>query len=98
MEQITLLTKAEAAQLLNVSETTVERLISGGRLPVYRISRACTRLDRADVLAYIRSRRSKAADLRSRRVVGPKDLRAMSRRPGGPSGYEPGMKVVDPRG
>lgn len=96
MEQITLLTKAEAAQLLNVSETTVERLINSGQLPVYRISRACTRLDRADVLAYIQSRRSKAADLRQRRVVGPKDIRA--RQQAGPSGYRPGMKVVDPRG
>ena len=50
MGQIDLLTKEETAELLAVSETTVERLIAAGHLPAYRIGRAITRIDRADVV------------------------------------------------
>lgn len=91
-----LMTKAQVAELLAVSETTVERLIRGGQLRAYRIGPHCTRLDREEVLRYVRSREIKvAAARRSVRVLGPKDLRR-----GGVdnSGYYPGMKVVDPRG
>ena len=43
MEKLELLTKAEVAELLTVSETTVERMIAAGQLPAYRIARAVTR-------------------------------------------------------
>lgn len=93
MEQITLLTKAETAELLRVSESTVERLIRAGKLPCYKINRQCTRIDRAEALAYLRSRMSNAAALRATRPAGPKDLR---RPRAGTHGYKPGDIVADP--
>ena len=98
MDRIELLTKAEAAEILHVSDATVERLIAGGQLPVYRIARAVTRIDKGDVYEYLESRRVKAANLRQTRIVGPKDLRRQKRLDDMPSGYYPGMKGVDPRG
>ena len=88
-----LLTRAQAAELLTVSEDTVDRLIAGGKLPAYRISPRVVRLDRADVLAYMESRRQRASEL------GKKITRIRSRQEpdrGGVnnSGYYPGMKVV----
>lgn len=93
-EHIELLTKAEVAELLKISEDTVEKLIRGGQLPAYRIAKTCTRIDRADVMEYLESRRSRAAALqRKTRVRVPQEIRR-----GGinNSGYYPGMKVVDP--
>ena len=88
-----LLTRAQAAELLTVSEDTVDRLIAGGKLPAYRISPRVVRLDRADVLAYMESRRQRASALAK-----PKGRPRPSREPnrGGVnnSGYYPGMKVV----
>ena len=88
-----LLTRAQAAELLTVSEDTVSRLIASGQLPAYRISPRVIRLDKADVLAYMESRRQRAMAL-----VKPKGRTRPSREPnrGGVnnSGYYPGMKVV----
>lgn len=99
MEQITLLTKAEAAELLHVSETTVNRLLAARKLPCYRINKQCVRLDRRAVLDYLESRQISAASLRQTRVIGPKDLRRSDPRERvRGSGYYPGMKVVDPNG
>lgn len=94
-EKIELLTKAEVAQMLTVSEDTVERLIRGGQLPAYRIAKTCTRIDRADALAYLASRRVKAASLRKSAVT----MAAINRQRRIrelPCSYKPGDKVVDP--
>lgn len=58
---IELLTKAEAAELLTVTEDTLDRLIRGGQLTAYRIGKGIIRLDRADVISYMESRRQRAA-------------------------------------
>ena len=92
---IELITKAEAARMMAVSETTVERLIAGGQLPAYQMARACTRLDRADVEAYIESRRVRSSALAAQvRPIGVKDLRRRREIEALPCGYVKGMKVV----
>lgn len=94
-EKIELLTKSEAAEILAVSEDTVERLIRGGQLPAYRIAKTCTRISREDLLVYLDSRRVKAAALRKTGV----SMAAVNRQRRArelPCGYKPGMKVVDP--
>lgn len=96
-EKIELLTKAEVAELLTVSEDTVERLIRGGQLPAYRIAKTCTRIDRADAMAYLESRRVRAAGLR-KTAVSMAALNRQRRARELPCGYVPGMKVVDPNG
>ena len=88
-----LLTRAQAAELLTVSEDTVDRLIAGGKLPAYRISPRVVRLDRADVLAYMESRRQRAGEL-SRKVTRIRGRREPDRGGVNNSGYYPGMKVV----
>lgn len=90
-EKIELLTKAEVADLLTISEDTVDKLIKTGQLPAYRIAKTCTRIDRQDALEYLASRKIKAAALRKARVRVPSEIRR-----GGVnnSGYTPGMKVV----
>lgn len=96
MERVELMTKAEAAELLRVSESTVEALIRSGQLPAYRIARACTRIDRADALAYLETRKVKIRSLQ--KVSSIKDIKRRQRIERMPSGYTPGMKVVDPYG
>lgn len=89
---IDLLTKAEVAKLLTVSEDTVEKLIASGLLPYYRVAPRVIRIDREDAMAYLESRRHRAQALgRQTRVKLPKEIRR-----GGVnnSGYTPGMKVV----
>lgn len=93
MEQIELLTKAEAAKLLTISEDTLDKLIRGGMIPAYRIAKTCTRLDRRDVLEYLESRRIRAKGLQRSQVTA-KMLRDEARRKAMPSGYVKGMKVV----
>ena len=95
MEQIELLTKAEAAKLLAISEDTLESLIRGGQISAYRIAKTCTRLDRRDVMEYLESRKIRAAALR-RSQVKARDIKARQRVNAMPSGYVPGMKVVEP--
>lgn len=99
-QRMNLLTKAEAAEILRVSERTVEMLISNGQLPAYRIAKTCTRIDEADLDAYIDSRRTRFAQLRQIRVTGPKDLRRKreAQELAAKAVYVPGMKVVDPNG
>lgn len=94
---IELLTKAEAAEILAVSEDTVERLIRGGQLPAYRIAKAVTRISREDLMEYLASRKIKVAALRKTSV----SMAAVNRQRRArelPCGYVPGMKVVDPHG
>lgn len=97
MEKLELLTKAEVAELLTVSETTVERMIAAGQLPAYRIARAVTRIDRRDVMEYLASRAVKVSRLR-KKPAGMVEVRRQERIRNLPSGYYPGMKVVDPNG
>lgn len=90
---IELITKAQAAELLTVSEDTLDRLIRAGMLPVYRISAGITRLDREDVAAYMESRRQRATAIgrKSNKVkFAPEVYRGGKNN----SGYVPGMKVV----
>ena len=92
---IELITKAQAAELLTVSEDTLDRLIRAGLLPVYRISKGITRLDRADVEAYIESRRVRSSALAAQvRPIGVMDLRRRREIEALPCGYVKGMKVV----
>ena len=88
-----LITKAQAAEMLTVSEDTVDRLVKSGQLVGYRITRNILRFTVEDVEEYLASRRTKAATLAKRKS---------GRRPdefrGGinNSGYYPGMQVVKP--
>lgn len=90
---IELITKAEAARMLTVSEDTLDRLIRAGMLPVYRISAGITRLDRADVAAYMESRRQRATAI-GRKSNKVKMVPEVYRGGKNNSGYVPGMKVV----
>ena len=90
---ITLLTKAGAAEILRVSEWTVENLIRNGQLPAYKIAKTCTRIDEADLEAYIESRRRRIAKLRE---ISMKDVKRQMAINSLPCSYKPGMKVVDP--
>ena len=97
MDRLVLLKKSEAAEILHVSEATVERLIAGGQLPAYRIAKAVTRISEADVYDYLESRRVKAARLQGR-PASIKDVKRRQRISELPCPYVPGMKVVDPNG
>lgn len=90
---IELITKAEAARMLTVSEDTLDRLIRAGMLPVYRISAGITRLDREDVAAYMESRRQRATAI-GRKSTKVKMVPEVYRGGKNNSGYVPGMKVV----
>ena len=90
---IELITKAEAARMLTVSEDTLDRLIRAGLLPVYRISAGITRLDREDVAAYMESRRQRATAI-GRKSNKVKMVPEVYRGGKNNSGYVPGMKVV----
>lgn len=78
----------EAAEILTCGTDTVRALIREGKLPVFRIHKNVTRLDRRDVEEYLRSC-CQCADSthRAKRPRPPKWLREES-------GYIPGMKVV----
>lgn len=91
---IELLTKAEAAELLRVSEDTLETLIKSGLLPAYRIHKACVRLDKADLVEYLKTRHVKVAALQKSRVTA-RELHRQQRIRELPCGYVPGQKVVD---
>ena len=90
---IELITKAEAARMLTVSEDTLDRLIRAGMVPVYRISAGITRLDREDVAAYMESRRQRATAI-GRKSNKVKMVPEVYRGGKNNSGYTPGMKVV----
>ncbi len=90
---VELITKAEAARMLTVSEDTLDRLIRAGMLPVYRISAGITRLDREDVAAYMESRRQRATAI-GRKLNKVKMVPEVCRGGKNNSGYVPGMKVV----
>ena len=81
-----LLTKAEAAERLSISLSTLDRIVQDGDLPAYRI-RGQMRYKCADVDAYL---------LRCRVLVKPRvtRLRSPSRPTIKDTGYYPGMKVV----
>lgn len=87
-----LLTKDQAAEMLTISVDTLEKLIAQGLIPVYRISPKVVRLDRADVLVYLESRRQRATDLARKQKV--KTRPPVIRGGVNNSGYYPGMKVV----
>ena len=81
-----LLTKAEAAERLKVSQSTLDRIVLDGDLPAYRI-RGQMRYKRSDVDAYLN---------RCRVLVRPRvtRMRAPARPTVKDNGYYPGMKVV----
>lgn len=51
-----LLTVAQVAELLSVSESLVYRLASDGEIPSYRIGRGALRFRQEDIEAYLSSR------------------------------------------
>lgn len=88
---VELITRAQAAELLTVSEDTIDRLVKSGQLPAYKISPKITRFSREDVEEYLASRYVKAKELqRKTRVRRPNEFRGGINN----SGYYPGMKVV----
>lgn len=88
-----LITRAQAAELLTVSEDTIDRLVKSGQLPAYKISPKITRFDRADVEEYLASRYVKVEALkRQTRVKKCREFRGGINN----SGYYPGMEVVKP--
>lgn len=76
-----LMTKAQAAEELQISVRTLEGLISRGQLPAYRIGPKCVRVDSEDLAEYVAARRIAPARTRPVEVVRP-------------CRYVPGMKVV----
>ena len=82
-----LIKKAEARAMLGISMNTLDKLIREGRLPAYRVTDHVIRLDRADVIGYLESRR-----------IQPPPPPAVRRRKPAPAApkceYFPGMKVV----
>lgn len=84
-----LISKADAAEMLCVSVSTVERLIADGDLPVYKIRGQC-RLMLSDVTAYIAGCRRVAA----KAAPAPAVRRATRGSKLVGCGYYPGMKVV----
>lgn len=77
-----LITKKEAAELLKISESSLNRILAKGTLPSYRVGVRTVRIDRDDIRKYIETR-----------VIAPqrKAVAVPARRP---CGYYPGMKVV----
>lgn len=53
-----LLHAKEAARVLGISERTFWSLVSGGKLPVVRLSARCVRVDPKDLAEFIDARRS----------------------------------------
>lgn len=97
-QRLNLLTKAEAAEILRVSEWTVEALIRNGQLPAYKIAKTCTRISEEDLLAYAESRKVRFTALRKGQTAGMREVKARQRINSLPCSYVPGMKVVDPHG
>lgn len=93
-EDLDLITKAEAAQMLTVSEKTVTKLIDSGVLPGYRISRNCMRLRRSEVLAYVEERQVKVRQLQKVKSASIKDIKRKKALDALPCPYKPGMEVV----
>lgn len=80
-----LLTKAEAAELLRISQSTLDRIVSDGDLTAYRI-RGQMRYKRSDVDAYLNR-----CKIPARPVM---KLKQAPRDTTNSTGYYPGMKVV----
>lgn len=80
-----LLTKAEAAEMLRISQSTLDRIVSDGDLTAYRI-RGQMRYKRSDVDAYLnRCKIPARIDVKLKRA---------SCETINSTGYYPGMKVV----
>lgn len=85
-----LISKQDAADMLGVSVSTVERLIADGDLPMYKIRGQC-RLMTSDIKTYIAGCRrvaAKAAPVPARRQPSRRGSKLVG------CGYYPGMKVV----
>lgn len=85
-----LVSKAEAAEMLNISIQTLARIVADGDLPMYKIRGTC-KFDREDIDAYIRGCRQQAVKvIRVPRAKG----RAAEGVCSAGDTYYPGMKVV----
>lgn len=78
--QTALIKKPEAAEILGVSVRTLEKMISRGALPAYKIGPKMVRLRREDIDDYLESHRAAPV------------IRKVD--PVRPCRYVPGMKVV----
>lgn len=94
-QRLNLLTKAEAAEILRVSEWTVDQLVRSGQIPSYKIAKTCTRISEEELLAYAESRKTRFKELQKLYM---RDVKAKQRINSLPCSYTPGMKVVDPHG
>lgn len=55
-----LISKKEAAEMLGVCCSTLDKLVAEGKIPMYRIGGACKYFD-GEVLGYVRTQRVKAS-------------------------------------
>lgn len=56
------LTIPQAAELLNISPRTVERLVAAGDIPVHRFGRSSVRIKRANLDAYTDAAEDRSED------------------------------------
>ncbi len=84
-----LLTRIKAADYLDVSTNTLDRIIRDGSLPFYRI-RGQIRIDKTDIDTYIESCRCQMQPVGYVQLRKPRSTYSNSR----PCAYVPGMKVV----
>ena len=82
-----LLNKAEAAEMLSVSESTLDRIIGDGDLPMYKIRGSC-RIKTSDIEKYLESCVLHCLPVAARKP------RAKASGNAHPCLYVPGMKVV----
>lgn len=76
------LTRQQAAELLCISTSTLDRMVKRGVLPAYKIGPKIVRFDERDLTDYVRSHQ--AAPLARTKLA----------QPVRPCRYVPGMKVV----
>lgn len=81
-----LIKKAEACKLLSISMNTLDKLITTGKIPAYRVTEKAIRLSREDVMAYLESRKTQPPP--------PPVIRRRRKLPEVKCEYYPGMKVV----
>lgn len=85
-----LLSKTEVSEFLNVSSSTLDRIVLDGLLPVYRIRGQC-RFKQSDLDAYLTGCRE-LHNVRDIQTLKP--ARKTDRGAAVPQYYIPGMKVV----
>ena len=87
-----MMTKNEVCEVLNISQTTLDRIVLDGMLPVYRIRGQC-RFKLSDIDFYIEACKEQRNPVEKITPLKRKESRSKYA-PELPSRYIPGMKVV----